>query len=48
MADTVCPECGGSGWKIVEREGVSGAERCECAKEGRSERLLQTAGIPEI
>ena len=48
MPETVCPECGGSGWKIVEREGVSGAERCECAREGRSERLLQAAGIPEI
>jgi DNA replication protein DnaC len=48
MPETVCPECGGSGWKIVEREGVSGAERCECAKEGRSERLLDAAGIPPL
>jgi DNA replication protein DnaC len=48
MAETVCPECGGSGWKIVEREGVSGAERCECAKEGRSERLEEGAGIPPL
>lgn len=47
MADAVCSICGGSGWKIVERDGVSGAERCECAKEGRSERLMQAAGIPE-
>ena len=48
MAETVCPECGGSGWKIVEREGVSGAERCECSKEGRSERIEDAAGIPPL
>jgi len=48
MAEEVCPVCGGSGWKIVEREGVSGAERCECAKEGRSERLEESAGIPPL
>jgi len=48
MAEEVCGNCGGSGWKIVEREGVSGAERCECAKEGRSERLEATAGIPPL
>jgi len=22
-----CPICGGSGWKITEREGISGAEK---------------------
>lgn len=48
MAEDVCPACGGSGWKIVERDGVSGAERCECAKEGRSERLEESAGIPPL
>jgi DNA replication protein DnaC len=48
MAEEICPECGGSGWKILEREGVSGAERCECAKEGRSERLEEAAGIPPL
>jgi DNA replication protein DnaC len=48
MAEEVCPDCGGSGWKIVERDGISGAERCECAKEGRSERLEEVAGIPPL
>jgi DNA replication protein DnaC len=48
MAEEVCPDCGGSGWKIVEREGVSGAERCECAREGRSERIEESAGIPPL
>jgi len=44
----VCSSCGGSGWKIVERDGISGAERCECANEGRSQRLEQQAGIPPL
>jgi DNA replication protein DnaC len=48
MGEQICSECGGSGWKIVDREGVSGAERCECAKEGRSARLEETAGIPPL
>jgi len=48
MVQDTCPHCGGSGWKIVEREGVSGAERCECAREGRSERLEESAGIPPL
>lgn len=28
--DSHCPQCGGTGWLIVERDGLSGAERCEC------------------
>ena len=48
MAEDVCPDCGGSGWKIVERDGISGAEKCECVKEGRSKRLEETAGIPPL
>src|SRR3984893_1002111 len=48
MDEQICSECGGSGWKIVDREGISGAERCECAKEGRSVRLEETAGIPPL
>jgi DNA replication protein DnaC len=41
-----CPICGGSGWKITEREGISGAEKCQCADAGREERIEQRAGIP--
>src|ERR1700674_5498648 len=44
----VCEKCGGSGWKIVEREGISGAERCECAGEGREQRVLDRANIPPL
>jgi hypothetical protein len=25
-----CKDCGGSGWKIIERNGISGAARCQC------------------
>src|ERR1039457_5529250 len=28
--ETVCPDCGGSGWKIIERAALSGAGRCDC------------------
>jgi len=31
MPESVCPHCGGSGWKIVERDDASGAERCKVA-----------------
>ena len=43
-----CLKCGGSGWIIVERDGISGAERCECALEGRPQRVEDKSGIPPI
>jgi len=42
----VCPECGGSGWVIEERDGVEVARPCACAERARRERLLKAAGIP--
>jgi DNA replication protein DnaC len=48
MGEQICSECGGSGWKTLERAGISAAERCECAKESRSARLEETAGIPPL
>ncbi len=44
----VCPICGGSGWKIVERGGISGAEKCECIEAGRALRNEERAGIPPL
>src|SRR5271157_2251518 len=41
-----CPICGGSGWKITEREGISGAEKCECVEVGREQRNEERANIP--
>ena len=42
----ICPICGGSGWKITERDGISGAEKCACRDIGRELRNEQRAGIP--
>jgi len=44
----VCPICGGSGWKIIEREGISGAEKCECGNVGREQRNEQRANLPPL
>lgn len=48
MAETVCPKCGGTGWQVAERDGISGAERCDCLLEGRASRLEENAGIPPL
>jgi DNA replication protein DnaC len=47
-AAAVCPDCNGTGWKIVEREEVSGAVRCDCVSVERAERLEGSAGIPPL
>jgi DNA replication protein DnaC len=44
----VCPKCGGSGWIIVERGPVSGAEPCACRFEGMAGRLEERAQIPPL
>lgn len=44
----VCAICGGSGWKITEREGISGAEKCDCQNEGREQRVEERANIPPL
>jgi DNA replication protein DnaC len=46
MADESCPNCGGTGWVIAEREGLSGAERCQCYGQRRTEERHNRAGIP--
>jgi DNA replication protein DnaC len=48
MAEQVCGKCGGSGWIVVERDGISGAERCDCFQEERVRRLKENAGIPPL
>lgn len=47
MAET-CAICGGSGWKIVERGGLSAAEPCACAGQGRELRNQERANIPPL
>jgi DNA replication protein DnaC len=44
--ESTCALCGGTGWKIVERAGLSGAERCECAAEARVRAAAENSGIP--
>jgi DNA replication protein DnaC len=46
--DSVCPKCGGTGWIIVERANVSGAEPCDCRFQGRAGRIEQRAQIPPL
>ena len=41
-----CSACGGSGWKIVERDGMSAAERCECSRTERASWLEEQANVP--
>ena len=48
MVAAVCPQCNGTGWKIVEREEVSGAVRCECVAADRAERIKSSANIPPL
>ncbi len=42
----VCPICEGTGWKTVQRAGLSGVERCSCYSERRARELQESAGIP--
>src|ERR1700681_3824235 len=41
-----CTGCDGTGWKIVERAGLSGAERCVCAAATRMHYLKESGNIP--
>jgi DNA replication protein DnaC len=46
MAEPVCSICGGTGWRIVERDGVSAADKCECSGATASRRRFDRSGIP--
>ncbi len=46
MATSVCPICDGTGWTVVERNGLSGAKRCTCAEQERPASILKAANIP--
>ena len=46
MPEQDCPICSGTGWKIVERAGLSGADRCECSLTSRARDLRDYANIP--
>jgi DNA replication protein DnaC len=42
-----CPECGGTRWKLVVRDGVEVVRPCVCAETARRQRLLEQAQIPK-
>ena len=46
VPDPKCPHCGGTGWKIVERDGLSGAARCDCATVHRPEATNRQRSYP--
>jgi len=41
-----CALCEGTGWTLIEEEGVELVRRCECAAGRTRQRLLEQAGIP--
>ncbi|HZL57759.1 MAG TPA: ATP-binding protein [Bryobacteraceae bacterium] len=46
MPDANCPECDGTGWKIVEREEISGAVKCNCVD--FTVNVISRANIPPL
>lgn len=48
MAEAVCRRCGGTGWVILERQGLSAAQPCGCAAPARARAILEGAGIPPL
>jgi DNA replication protein DnaC len=45
---SACPHCDGSGWRIIERDGLSAAERCDCANANHSVEIEARSGIPPL
>lgn len=43
---TVCPECDGTTWKRVVRDGVESVTRCECFLGERRDTVMSKAGVP--
>jgi DNA replication protein DnaC len=41
-----CPECKGSGWIHLVKDGIAGVQRCDCFRQSRIERLIANARIP--
>jgi DNA replication protein DnaC len=43
---TICPLCNGTGWKPIDRDGVSHVTRCECWHRASLDKRLVEARIP--
>ena len=48
MPSVDCPGCGGTGWVVITKAGVSCAERCECFARDRVRQVENSAGIPPL
>ena len=48
MPDTDCPKCGGTGFIVAERGGLTGAERCDCGYSSRKQRIEDSSNIPPL
>ncbi|MGD0199932.1 MAG: ATP-binding protein [Bryobacteraceae bacterium] len=44
----VCQKCGGSGWTVIERDGLTAAERCDCAGVESPRDLEASANLPPL
>jgi DNA replication protein DnaC len=48
QSQPACVLCGGTGWRTVDKDGMSGVERCDCSLNTRPQRLLELARIPPL
>lgn len=46
MPVQTCPICHGVGWRIVENDGISGAQKCDCRDEGLGVSRVENSRIP--
>lgn len=48
MGPMACENCGGSGWRVIERDGLSAAEPCGCTSVEAPRELESGAHIPPL
>ena len=48
MNAQICSRCGGTGWIVTEQDGLSAAERCDCAAAERVRFIGENAGVPPL
>jgi DNA replication protein DnaC len=46
MPEEVCTRCGGTGYTIIEKDGLTAAQRCHCMLERRADSLWRNCRIP--
>ncbi|HEY3439893.1 MAG TPA: ATP-binding protein [Paludibaculum sp.] len=46
MPEEVCPRCRGTGYTIIEKDGLTAAQRCDCYQENRANSLWRNSRIP--